>query len=391
MKIVQVVPYFYPAWSYGGPAKLVYDTSSELTRQGHDVTVYTSDAFDATSRMPEDKKISDFHVRYFRNLSNWLAFHVNAYFPTALFLRAPFELKNFDIIHIHDFYTAANIWVTWWARWYHIPYVISVHGCLEVQRRQQKSILKNLFLKFFGASMLSHASMLVATSDNEETAYKTFGIPKKKIARIGHGVNRAEFETIKTSEYCRKQFKIPQNSVVYTFVGRLHPIKGLDLLIEAFAGLNTKNAFLVIAGSDEGFLSTIKKIIRERKITKRVLLLGPTTGETKARLFKASDVFVYPSRSEGFSLGILEAASIGLPLLITTACHFDEVGRRRAGIVVDVAVSSIRGGLSQMNAYSGKERVAIGVRAAALIAQKYSTEAIGDQLVQLYIKMLDML
>ncbi len=388
MRILQVVPYFYPAWSYGGPAKLVYDTSKELSKRGHTVTVYTSDAYNATERMPEEKKITDFRIHYFRNLSNMLAFKANAYLPVALFFRVPFELYQFDVIHLHDFYIAANVWVTMWARIYKIPYILSVHGCLEDERRQQKSLFKNVFLRLFGISMLRHAKRLIATSENEEKAFGSFGIHKSDIVRIGHGVNKSEFETDETVTQCRNKLKIPQNSFVFTFVGRLHYIKGLDLLLEAFSAMKEKNTFLVIAGSDEGFLSTIKKIIKNKKLSKRVLLLGPTTGEAKARLFKASNVFVYPSRSEGFSLGILEAASVGLPLLITKDCHFDEVKKAKTGVVVDTNSKALIDGLKEIYSLTEDERQEMGHRAANLIVKKYSMHAIGNQLEKLYLSLI---
>lgn len=386
MKILQVVPYFYPAWSYGGPAKLVYDTSREYIRRGHRVTVYTSDAYDADSRMPEQEKISDFDVRYFRNLSNDLAYRANIYLPIGLFFSVPFEIRSYDVIHLHDFYTFANIWITFWARIYRVPYVLSVHGCLETQRMLQRSVFKKIFLDLFGKSILLSAARLIASSENEEQAYRSYGIAKRKIVRLGHGVRRVEFETKKSVAESRRQFTIPRSSVVFTFVGRLHAIKGLDLLIEAFALMREKDAFLIIAGSDDGFLHTVRKMIREHSLSKKTLLLGPTTGETKARLFKATDVFVYPSRSEGFSLGILEAASVGLPLLITDACHFDEVRKSEAGIVVPPTVKSILRGLRRMYGYTDRERTAVGRRAAELIENAYSMQVIGEQLLSIYKK-----
>ena len=105
MKILQIVPYFYPAWSYGGPAKLAYDTSIFFSEQGHQVTLYTSDAYDKESRMPKSLHINkkNLKVHYFKNFNNFLTYNYNIFFTPGLFLRAIFEVKKFDIIHIHDF------------------------------------------------------------------------------------------------------------------------------------------------------------------------------------------------------------------------------------------------------------------------------------------------
>ncbi len=385
MKILQVVPYFYPAWAYGGPGKLVYDTSMEFCTRGHEVTVYTSDAYDATSRMPSAKRVTSFQVHYFHNLSNWLAFHSNMYLPVGLFFRAPFEIGSFDVIHIHDFYTLANIWVTLWARLYRVPYIISVHGCLESKRRQQKSLFKDVFLRVFGRMMLTNAAALVATSPNEVKDLREFASSSNKIVNIRHGVNADEFTSKHSKKSCRAALHLPESSLIFTFVGRIHSIKGLDLLVEAFSALQDKNVHLVIAGSDEGFLERLQSLVQKHSLRDRVHFMGSTFGERKAKLFRASDVFVYPSRSEGFSLGILEAASVGLPLLLTKACHFQEVATIGAGLVVDTSIPSLLTGMRQFVAMTTPDRLSMGNRAKELIAKKYSTKSIGDQLEKMYL------
>jgi glycosyltransferase involved in cell wall biosynthesis len=303
MKILQVVPYFFPAWGYGGPAKLVYDTSLEFSKQRNKVVVYTSDAYDASDRMPIKKRISPtshLHVHYFTNLSNTFAYRLNIYLPLGLFWHSLREIRSFDVIHLHDFYTLANVWITFLARLFHIPYILSVHGCLEDERMKQKSIFKRVFMILFGKQMLYHASALIATSENEDLSFRSFGIKTQKIKRIGHGVNPSEFETNQTSIQARIHFGIPKKALVFTYVGRIHSIKGLDLLVEAFTRLHNPKTYLAIAGSDDGYLPMLTKMVSESIAKKRIKLLGPIFGAEKAKLFKASDVFVYPYRSEGF-------------------------------------------------------------------------------------------
>ena len=147
MKILQIVPYFYPAWSYGGPAKLVYDTSCFLAASGHQVTVYTSDAYDAERRLPFNQRVSipNLSVRYFRNIHNLLAYRYNIFFTPGLYWSVTREINSFDVIHIHDFYTPQNFWVAWLASWYQVPYLMSVHGCLEDKRLAQRSIFKKIY------------------------------------------------------------------------------------------------------------------------------------------------------------------------------------------------------------------------------------------------------
>lgn len=387
MKILQVVPYFYPAWAYGGPAKLVYDTSLYFAQQGHEVTVYTSDAYNAEKRMPFNKKIKNtpkLKVYYFRNIFNALTYKYNIFSCPELFFTSFWQVNRFDIIHLHDFYTPHNLWLALCARIFSKPYILSVHGCLETARVAQRSLFKRLFLTFGGQLLLRHASLLIASSDNEAAAYLEYGVDKSRIVMLGHGVNKEEFETKLTKIQARKKLNIPSSSLVFTFVGRIHRIKGLDLLIKSFTKLKQPNSHLVIAGSDDGYLSTLKELIATSKV-KNIKVLGTCFGEEKAQLFKASDVFVYPSYSEGFSLGILEAASVGLPLVITTGCHFDEVQGSKSGFVVKPTPEALCKALEKV-ATSPALRKEFSHNVKQLIQSKYSMEAIGNKLLDLYKK-----
>lgn len=386
MKILEVVPYFYPAWAYGGPGKIVYDPARFFAKQGNKVTIYTSDAYDDKSRMPEDKRIknvANFQVRYFRNFNNLLTYRYNIFMTLGLYIHSLLEFYKFDVVHMHDFYTLQNVWIGFLSRLLHKPYLISVHGCLEEERLKARSIFKNLFLKFFGRSLLNNASFLIATSVNEIPAYQKFGVPKSKIKLIAHGVNKSEFSTQVPKEKCLKHFKLPPKKIVVTYLGRIHQIKGLDMLVEAAVQINNPEIHFVIAGPDDGYLATLKRLIKEKGMEKKITLWHGCFGEERAQLFKASDIFVYPSYSEGFSLGILEAASVGLPMVITTACYFDDIKDYNAGIIVDVDPKSIVRGILSL-AGNRSRRIQAGKMAAKLIEDKYSVRAIGRQLLDTY-------
>lgn len=387
MNILQVVPYFYPAWAYGGPAKLVYDTSTQLAARGHTVFVYTSDAYSSDQRMPPSKRVvshPNFQVHYFSNLSNSLAFHANAYFPLRLFLMVPWTIRHFDVIHLHDFYTLANVWIGMWAEFYHIPYVISVHGCLESTRRLQRSRAKSLFLQLWGLHLLSRAARLIATSTNEQSDLRKLGIPKQNVIMQQHGVVLEEFQTELTRDRCRAEFGLPRTSLVLLFIGRLHPIKGLDLLLAALAHDELTSVTMVIAGTDEGIQRDLEQQAQALGLAKRVRFFGPIAGSKKARLFHAADAFVYPSRSEGFSVGILEAAAAGLPLLLTKGCHFPEVSIVKAGLIAPVSVSGISKMLRTFSAQSVASRRAMGKSAARLCQSTYSASTVLSRLEKIY-------
>ncbi len=386
MKILAVVPYFYPAWAYGGPAKLVYDSSMYLAKKGHSVCVLTSDAYDATQRMPKSKYLSttpNLVVRYFRNIHNTLAYRFNIFFTPGFFFKAPLDILKADIVHMHDFYTPQNAWTALICTLFSKPYILSVHGCLESARMEQRSLFKRLYLLLFGRFMLLHAAAVIATSENEVLAYRSYGVPDEKILRLKHGVDPAEFATKVTKSAARKKLKLPPKAIIVTFLGRIHAIKGLDLLVSAIAQLKTKNVHFVIAGSDDGYKAELLVDIARQKVSDKITLLGTCFGAEKAQLYAASDMFVYPSHSEGFSLGILEAAAAGLPLILTTGCHFDEVAAVGAGSIVPPDSKKLAATIA-LYAKSAGKRTAAGKNARKLITQKYSMSIVYDSLLALY-------
>jgi glycosyltransferase involved in cell wall biosynthesis len=381
-----MVPYFYPAWAYGGPAKLVYDTSKYFAKKGHEVTVYTSDSYDEKDRMPKEKYITNIpglKVRYFKNVSNKLAYIYNIFITPGILVHSLREFNKFDIIHLHDFYTTQNIWISLLARLYKRPYILSVHGCLEEQRRLQRSFFKKSFLAIFGKMLLNNAAFLIATSPNEVNAYKNYKIPEEKIILSGHGIDLEEFQTKTTKQEARQHFNLRQNNIVVTFLGRIHKIKGLDNLLKAIRRIKQAGIHFVIAGSNDGYLPQLKKDIQKYRMQSRITLLGTCFGEEKSQLFKASDIFVYPSYSEGFSLGILEAAAAGLPLVITTGCHFDQVEKQEAGIVVKPDNKEIAQAIEKL-CKNSILRQKFSQNAKKLVLSKYSMQVIGDRMLDFY-------
>ncbi len=384
MKILQVVPYFFPAWSYGGPAKLVRDLSLSLIEAGHEVTIYTSDAYDQAFRMPSSLKITNIKrlkIYYFRNLINYLAYKWHLFITPVAWLVAVWQLPSFEVVHLHDFFTPQNLWVGLWCRFWNIPYLVNPHGTLAVKTLQQKKLVKNLIMNIVGLPLLKNAAIVIASSDQEIADFIQLGIDRKKISLIGHGIDLSELTSQLTKTRARKKIKLPLDKTVVTYLGRLSKLKGLDLLLQVIEKTKNLPVHFVIAGSDSGYLPTIRKWLTHKK--RNVTLLGVCAGQDKADLYQASDIFIYPSYSEGFSLGILEAAGAGLPLVITKGCHFNLVGKIGAGIVTDISSTSLTMAVEKL-VRSSTLRKKMGIQAKNLIETKYSQPKITQQIIKLY-------
>jgi glycosyltransferase involved in cell wall biosynthesis len=385
VKILQVVPYFYPAWSYGGPAKLVHDLSQSLAKEGHQVTVYTSDAYDQNSRMPLKLRIkpqANLKIFYFPSLNNTWAYYWHVFVTPLAWIRMWWELPLFDVVHLHDFFTLQNFFLAELCRFWHVPYVINPHGTLEVKTLQQKKSVKTIIMKLVGLRLLKNASIVVASSDQEVKNFADLGVDDNKIKLIGHGIDLDELKSNLSTTQARQQFEIPQNKVVITFLGRLNQLKGLDMLLQVIEKTRALSVHYVIAGSDSGYQATIEKWLANKKYS-NVTLLGVCAGATKANLFKASDIFIYPSYSEGFSLGILEAAGAGLPLIITQGCHFAHVAEVEAGLVTETSVEGLTEAVRKMVGHPELIK-SKGKNAQGMIKKEFSAQKITQELLEIY-------
>lgn len=378
MNILQVVPYLYPALSYGGPAKVVYDLSLELSKV-HNVTIYTTDVWDDERRIGKNEKLvinNKLKIHYFRNLLNMIAFKFRIFTSFGAVYAYLREKDNFDIVHINDVFVLSNLLIAYIAIFNKKTYFYSPHGVLAPIRTNRKRLLKGVIFKLLAKKALKKSGRIIATSDSEKKDLKNLGLDN--VTAVFNGIPITKFRP--SNKYHR--FK-KEGVFTLLYIGKLHPLKGLKELIEVLSSL----AFpcrLLIAGPDDGQKKELQKLI-SRNGLKNVYFLGFVDDMEKAELFSLSDVFVHPSLSEGFSISILEAMNYGLPVLISDACNFPDVEKYEAGIIVPVKElkSSLTKALRYLNSNMNilKQR---GKNAKILVRGYYSIKAMAQNLVKVY-------
>jgi glycosyltransferase involved in cell wall biosynthesis len=318
MKILQVTPYFPPAYAFGGPVKVAYQISRELIKRGHEVVVYTTNAKDFGSRLETDSSniIEGMRVHRFRNLSLTLVKKLKLFITPQLALFARKEVKKFNIVHLHEYRTFQNIVIHHYARRYDVSYVLQAHGSIP---RIGKKELKWIYDIFFGYRLLRDASKVIALSRVEAEQYRSMGVPEEKIVILPNGIDLSEYAELPPKGSFKKKFNIPEDRKIILYLGRIHKIKGIDFLIKAYSHLknkiNFKDVVLVIAGPDDGYLSEIKHLAQASSVSNSILFVGPLYGEDKLAAYVDSEVYVLPSRYETFPMTILEAYACGKPIV----------------------------------------------------------------------------
>ncbi len=323
MKILHVLPYFHPAWFFGGPVKVLYDVTGELAKRGHQVVIYTSDIKDAKSRVMNDvANVNGVSVYYFKNVSI-LAARKKIFITPSMLSAVRNSLDFFDVTHIHGYVSFQNPLLYYYLQKKRIPYVIQAHGALY--GTGVANCPKSIYDLFIGNRILKGASKLIALNQMEAAEYNNRGVFKEKIEIIPNGIDLSSYANLSKTRSMfksfREKFNIGDDKRIILYLGRIHRTKGIDLLITAYAYLinkmGLKDTVLVIAGPDDGYLAEIKTLASSLNVSDSIVFTGFISSEEKLEVLSDADVFVTPS-FYGFPITFLEACVTGTPIVTTT-------------------------------------------------------------------------
>ncbi|HEX2545150.1 MAG TPA: glycosyltransferase, partial [Ramlibacter sp.] len=270
------------------------------------------------------------------------------------------------------------------------PYVITPHGTF-MEHWRYRSAKKRAYRALLLRDVLPGAAAMHVLSEREQQACRDAGITCP-LAVIPNGLAEGAFATARGMQRSRWCGDPGRKYLVY--LGRLWHEKGLDLLVEAWAGARRGGQLadwdLVVAGADfRGYRAELERRIGELQVASSVRLVGEVHGEDKAALLRFADAFVQPSRSEALSMSLLEAMAAGLPCVYTTGCNLPSLAECGGGIETAVSAADLQQGLLRVAGLAGEERAAMGQRGRRLALQHYSEQAVMQQLERLYADILE--
>ena len=334
-RILHVVPYFYPAWAYGGIPRLVYGLARQQVRSGARVTVVTTDAGDATRRAGGRGWVADLHgirVARFGNLSNHLAYQHQLFLPLGAgrFLRR--HATDHDVVHLHGHRHLLNNLAVRAVRGADVPVVLTPNGTLPPLER--KLAVKRAWDLLLGDPVLRRCDALIAVSRAEVRQFRRAGIGGDRIHHVPNGIELAEFERPPLRGALRARLGIGDSPMIL-YLGKITPRKGVQHLIDALGRLQPADAQLVIAGNDmSGALGQLRRRSERRGVADRVHFAGLLLGRDRLRALVDADVLVYPSHSEIFGLVPFEGLLSGTPVVVGDDCGCGElVAHARAGFL----------------------------------------------------------
>jgi len=314
--------------STGGVAQAVISLSHALVRLGHDVEIVALDETGAIwlkeIQLPVhtlDSGLTSY--RYSKNLLPWLRTHGG----------------NYDRVIVHGIWQYLSFAA--WRRYAgtEIPYYVFPHGMLDPWFKRTfplKHLKKWLYWPWADYRVLRDARAVIFTSEEERReARKSFWLYRAREVISPLGVEASASQDTAAENVFLAKYPQLRNAQVLLFLGRLHPKKGCDLLIDALLRVANPDLALVLAGPDQiGWERELRA--RAGSLDRRIIFPGMLEGEMKRDAFSAAAAFILPSHQENFGMSVAEALSFGIPVLISNRVNiWREIDSEGAGYVED--------------------------------------------------------
>ena len=376
MRLLHVIASLDPQG--GGPMEGVRQYGQRLPSLGHRSEVLTLDD-------PAAPFLSDFPLtvhaigpssgryRFNRRLVPWLRAHA----------------RNYDAVIVDGLWQYHGLG-TWRAlRRASVPYFVFTHGMLDPWFKHAyplKHLKKWLYWPWADYRILRDARAVLFTSEEERvSARRSFWLYKAREVVVAFGTSTPPVDAQRPREVFLASHASLRGKRLLLFLGRIHEKKGCDLLVQAFARVAHADArlHLVMAGPDQtGWADELQKLADRLGVADRITWPGMLQGESKWGAFYASEAFVLPSHQENFGIAVAEALGCGLPVLISDKVNiWREISQDGAGIVAPDTADGTQELLRRWLALGSHERAAMGARASALFARRFTVDSMATGLI----------
>jgi len=343
----------------GGPSRSVPQTCEQLAKIGVNITLITRPSSHpvtiATSQNLEVKFLTFQKLMAFgRSISN----------------------KEFDLIHLQHVWDPYLHIMAWWARRKNIPYIITPRGMLEPWILQQRPWKKKLGLFLYQRFDLKKAVRIHATCELEKNNIRTLGF-NNPIQIIPNGIDLSEVKKVKTHYGTKKM----------VFLSRIHPKKGIELLIDAWSTINTTGWVLEIAGNGEdSYINQLKKSAQD---IKNIKFVGAQFGDQKWGFLRSADIMVLPTYSENFGIVVAEALAVGVPVITTKGTPWENLKIKNCGWWIQLNLAELERTLNIAINTTTDILIQKGENGITLIKNKYDIKSVAKEIKELYTTILE--
>jgi len=354
----------------GGPAYSVPRLCRELAAGGAEIDLMSVSCTKA--------EISDgnYRERYFGWSHSAIPVVRAVRASSALAQTLRHEARDADVIHNHGLWLMPNIYAGSAASLARRPLVVAPRGMLSSAALSFSRVKKQAFWYLLQRRAVGAAACLHATSEQEYQEIRAFGL-HHPVAVIPNGID------------IHPNSKSPAaDGRVRTLLslGRIHPKKGLDLLLRAWARVELIRPdwrLRIIGPAENGHDLALKALATELSLT-RVSIEGPLYGDKKYAAFEDAELFVLPTLNDNFAVSVAEALAAGVPVIASKGAPWQGLAEHACGWWTDVGVESFAAVLADATARSGASLAAMGERGRDWMARDFSWGRTGRDMLQVY-------
>ncbi len=400
MNILHVIPSFAPAWRYGGTVTLSLSLTRELARQGHDVTVMTTNIdgptnLDVPLKTPVPVPVDGVKVWYYPvQYPRWYCF------SPALGRALRQQVDQFDIVHIHSVFLWPTTVAAFWCRRRRVPYLISPHGLLDpinIKKAYEgwsasiaSRLKKWLYLKTIGKLDLDRATTVLFTSSVEMEASRALRLRAPQLA-LPLGADMPAEDESANGIMWRDLYPSLKDKKIVLYMSRLDPKKGADILLSALGSLSARRQdfALVVAGSGNvEYERRLKSLARDLDLQDIALFVGMVDNANKWALMREADLFVLPSHQEAFPNAVIEAMAAGLPVVISPGVGIsEEIREAGVGLVASQDPEDLANVIERMLSDDSYRR-RLGEDGARFVREHWSWERTSGDIARAYEKVV---
>lgn len=307
-------------------------------------------------------------------------------------LEALIKREKFDLIHGQCIWEPLFHQMRVLADKYKIPFVLTPRGTLEPWSLQQSKWKKKIARWLYQDYDLKRCACIYTTAEMEAQHIRELGFVNP-ICIIPNG--------IETDGYpCRTDMSLVKKQIL--FLSRVHPKKGIEVLIDAFANIYqdfTDWKVVIVGNGEDSYRRALKNKVLNFGLSSCVEILSPVFGEAKVKLYQESSVFCLPSYSENFGMVIAEAMSCGVPAITTNGtpwqllngevstmgASLDMLGNnKRTGWCIDLSVDNLEKALREAMMMPSVELYEMGQRGSKLVNANFNYRMVAKMNLALY-------
>jgi len=282
--------------------------------------------------------------------------------------------KRADILHNNGLWMLPNLYAASAVRGTSCRLVNSLHGTLSPQALARSRWKKQFMWHLRQGRALQQTDCLHATSSKELRDIRNCGL-KAPVAVVPNGIDvPPRIVTTKSS---------PRRLL---FLGRIHPIKGIDYLLQAWRQLQRKSEeweLHIVGGGERRHVAAAERLTKRLQV-ERVFFHGPVYGNAKTIVFQQADLFVLPSRSENFGIAVAESLAHGVPAIVSHGAPWAGLTDHACGWWIETGVAPLYECLQHVLQLSRPTLVAMGQRGRDWMSREFSWSRIADMMYQTY-------